>query len=136
MFSTKCQVQNDRISCFCQNLQFRLYFAIKTSIFKLRPLLSFLCLINSFYRWYVPSMYNRSNRFNRLNRSNRSNRFKNRNRANSTRRAPWFPTWIRYCHISKYIQHIVGLRLRAGPGLAAPPAGIFVDVLCMSLYNL
>jgi len=79
MFPTKCQVQNDRIdraviSCFCQNLQFRLYFVIKTSIFKLRPLLRFLCLINSFQRRYVSSMYNRSNRFNRSNRSNRFNR--------------------------------------------------------------
>ena len=49
------------ISCFCQNLQFRLYFAIKTSIFKLRPLLRFLCLINSFYRRYVCCIHNRSN---------------------------------------------------------------------------
>ena len=49
------------ISCFCQNLQFRTYFAIKTSIFKLRPLLRFLCLINSFYRRYVCCIHNRSN---------------------------------------------------------------------------
>ena len=53
MFSTKFQVQNDRtnrkkISCVCQNLQFRMYFAIKTSMFELLPLLRFLCLINSF----------------------------------------------------------------------------------------
>ncbi len=66
MFPTKCQGQNDRmgravISCFCQNLQFWLYFAIKTSIFKLRPLLRFLCLINSFYRRYVCCIHNRSN---------------------------------------------------------------------------
>ena len=38
-----------------------MYFAIKTSIFELRPLLRFLFLINSFYRRYVSSMYNRSN---------------------------------------------------------------------------
>ena len=74
MFSTKCQVQNDRtklekISCFCQNLQFRMYFSIGTSVFQLRPLLRFLCLINSFYRRYVSSMYNRSNRSNRSNLS-------------------------------------------------------------------
>ena len=66
MFSTKCQVQNDRtnwekISCFCQNLDFTLYFTIETSIFKLRPLFRFLCLINSFYRRYVSCMYNISN---------------------------------------------------------------------------
>ena len=76
MFLTTCQGQNDRIEraviwCFCQNLQFRLNFAIKTSIFKLRPLLRFLCLINSFYRRYVSSMYNRSNRSNRLTRFNK-----------------------------------------------------------------
>ena len=58
MFSRKCQVQNDRInwekiSCFCQKLDLTLYFTIKTSIFKLRPLFRFLCLINSFYRRYV-----------------------------------------------------------------------------------
>ena len=75
MFTTKCQVQNDRtnrqkVSCFCQNLQFRLYFAMKTSIFKLRPLLRFLRLINSFYRRYVSCMYNRSNISNRSNRLN------------------------------------------------------------------
>ncbi len=60
--------------CFCQKLLFRLNFAIKTSIFKLRPLLRFLCLINSFYRRYVSSMYNRSNRSNRSNRLTRFNR--------------------------------------------------------------
>ena len=63
MFSRKCQVQNDRInwekiSCFCQKLDLTLYFAIKTSIFKLRPLFRFLCLINSFYRRYVSCIYN------------------------------------------------------------------------------
>ena len=62
------------ISCFCQHLQFRLYFAIKASIFKLRPLLRFLCLINWFYRRYVSSMYNTSNESNRSNESIRSNR--------------------------------------------------------------
>ena len=72
MFPTNCQVQNDRTnlekkSCFCQNLQFSVCFAIETSILKLRPLLRFLCLINSFYRRYVSSMYNRSNRLNTLN---------------------------------------------------------------------
>ena len=79
MFSTKCQVQNDRtnrekISYFCQNLQFRMYFAIKTSIFQLRPLLRFLCLINSFYRRYVSCMYNRSNISHISNISNIANR--------------------------------------------------------------
>ena len=63
MFSRKCQVQNDRtnwekISCFCQKLDLTLYFTIKTSIFKLRPLFRFLCLINSFYRRYVSCIYN------------------------------------------------------------------------------
>ena len=72
MFTTKCQVQNDRtnyekISCFCQNLDFTLYFTIKTSIFKLRSLFRFLCLINSFYRRYVSCMYNRSNISNKSN---------------------------------------------------------------------
>ena len=62
MFSRKCQVQNDRInwkkiSCFCQKLDLTLYFTIKTSIFKLRPLFRFLCLINSFYRRYVSCIY-------------------------------------------------------------------------------
>ena len=85
MFSTKCQVQNDRtnrekISCFCQNLSFRMYFAIKTSIFQLRLLLRFLCLINPSYMRYVCSMYNRSNRSNRSNISNILIRF---NRSNS-----------------------------------------------------
>ena len=72
MFSTKCQVQNDRtnrekISCSCQILPLRMYFAIKTSIFQLRPLLRFLHLINSFYRKYVSCMYNRSNISNKSN---------------------------------------------------------------------
>ena len=66
MFSRKCQVQNDRInwekiSCFRQHLDFTLYFTIKTSIFKLRPLFRFLCLINSFYRRYVSCVYTISN---------------------------------------------------------------------------
>ena len=60
------------ISCFCQNLLFRLYFAIKTSIFKLRPLLRSLCLINSFYRRCVCCIHNRSNGSNRFSTSNRS----------------------------------------------------------------
>ena len=56
------------LSCFfCGNLQFKCYFDVKTSMFKLRPLLLFLCLINSFYRRHVPSMYNTSmTRFNKL----------------------------------------------------------------------
>ena len=63
MFPAKCQVQNDstnreKISCVCQNLQLRMYFDIKTSIFKLRPLFRFLLLINSFYRRYVFCIYN------------------------------------------------------------------------------
>ena len=66
MFSRKCQVQNDRInwekiSCFCRKLDLTLYFTIKTSIFKLRPLFRFLCLINSFYRRYVSCVYTISN---------------------------------------------------------------------------
>ena len=66
MFSRKCQVQNDRInwekiSCFRQNLDFTMYFTIKTSIFKLWPLFRFLCLINSFYRSYVSCVYTISN---------------------------------------------------------------------------
>ena len=69
--SAKCKMTaQTRRSCFCQNLQFRMYFAIKTSVFQLRPLLRFLCLINSSYRRYVSSMYNRSNRSNRLNKLN------------------------------------------------------------------
>ena len=75
MFSTKRQVQNDHtnrenISCFCQTLQFRMYLAIKTPIFQLRPLLRFLYLINSFYRRYVSCMYDRSNISNVSNISN------------------------------------------------------------------
>ena len=66
MFSRRCQEQNDRtnqekISCFGQNLDFTLYFTIKTSIFKLWPLFRFLCLINSFYRRYVFCINNISN---------------------------------------------------------------------------
>ena len=66
MFSRKCQVQNDRInqekiSCFRQKLDFTLYFTINTSICKLRPLFRFLCLINSFYRRYVSCVYTISN---------------------------------------------------------------------------
>ena len=85
MFTTKCQVQNDRtnrekILCFCQILQFRLYFAIKTSIFKLRTPLRLLCLINSFYRRSVSRMYKGSNRSNISNISNIWTRF---NRSNS-----------------------------------------------------
>ena len=53
------------ILCFCQNLQLKLCFAIKTSVVKLRPLLRFLCLINSFYRRYVCCIHNRSNGSNR-----------------------------------------------------------------------
>ena len=59
-------------------MQCILYFFIKTAIFKVRPLLRFLCLINSFYRRYVCCIHNRSNgsnRSNRFSRSNRSNRF-------------------------------------------------------------
>ena len=72
MFSTKCQAQNDRTSrekipCVSQNLPLKMFFAIKTSIFQLRPLLRFLCPINSFYRRYVSCMSNKSNRCNRLN---------------------------------------------------------------------
>ena len=69
MFPTKCQGQNDRmgrtvISCFHQNLDFSIGFATKISNFT-PPLLRFLCLINSFYRRYVPCMYNISNISNR-----------------------------------------------------------------------
>ena len=77
------------ISCFCQNLLFRLYLAIKSPIFKLRPLLRFLYLINSFYRRYVPSMYNRSNRSNRLTRLYR---------LNFVRLARWSATLIGHGH--------------------------------------
>ena len=45
----------------------------KRRFVELRPLLHFLCLINSFYRRCVASMYNRSDRSNRLTRFNRSN---------------------------------------------------------------
>ena len=66
MFSRKCQVQNDRtnqgkILGVLQKLDLTLYFTIKTSIFKLRPLFCFLCLINSFYRRYVACVSNISN---------------------------------------------------------------------------
>ena len=78
MFPTKCQMQNDctnleKISCFYQHQLFGLYFAIKTSIFKLRPLFRFLFLINSSYRRCVSCMYNRYNRSNISNRSNTLN---------------------------------------------------------------
>ena len=59
-----------------------MYFAIKTSIFQLRPLLRFLCLINSFYRRYVCCIHNRFNGSNGSNRSNRSNRCSRSNRSN------------------------------------------------------
>ena len=86
MFSTKCQVQNDRtnyekISCFCQNLDFTLYFTIKTSIFKLRPLFVFsVQLIHStggilpVYTIYI--QYIQYILYNKSNISNRSNWFK------------------------------------------------------------
>ena len=65
-----------------------------------RPLLFFLCLINSFYRRYVFSMYSRSNRSNKSNRSNdRSNRF---NRLNFFRLARWLATLIGHGHIYVY----------------------------------
>ena len=63
MFSKKCQVQNDhmhweKISCVCQILDLTLYFTIKISIAKLRPVTTFcfLCRIDSFYRRYVSYM--------------------------------------------------------------------------------
>ena len=84
MFPTKCRVQNDRtnrekMSCFCQNLLCTIYFTIKTSIFKLRPLFRFLCPINSFYRRCVSCIhiqYIQHILYNRSNISNRSNWFK------------------------------------------------------------
>ena len=111
MFPTKPQGQNDRmaravISCFCQNLQFRLYFASKTLIFKLRPLLRFLYLINSFYRRYVCCIHNRSNRSNGSNgsnRSNRSTRLMRFDRLNFSRLARWSATLIGHTHIYIYI---------------------------------
>ena len=62
MFPTKCQGQNDRmrsmiISCFRQHLDFSIGFATNISIFKLRLLFRFLCLINSFYRRCVSCVY-------------------------------------------------------------------------------
>ena len=51
----------EKISCFRQNLDFSIGFATKISIFKLRPLFRFLCLINSFYRRYVSCVYTISN---------------------------------------------------------------------------
>ena len=84
-FPTKCQGQNDRMgrtvmSCVCQNLDFIIGFAMKTSIFKRPPPLRFICLISLFYGGYVSSMYNRSNRSNVSNISNILTRF---NRSNS-----------------------------------------------------
>ena len=55
------RTNQEKFSCFGQNLDFTLYFTIKTSIFKLWPLFRFLCLINSFYRRYVSCVYNISN---------------------------------------------------------------------------
>ena len=62
MFSTKCQGQNDRmghmvISCFCQNLDFSIGFAIKISNFILPPPFHFLNLINSFYKKCIFCIY-------------------------------------------------------------------------------
>jgi hypothetical protein len=81
--SAKWPTNRRKISCFCQNLPFIMFFAIKTSIFQLRPLLRFLCLINSFYRRYVSRMYNRSNI------SNRSNILTRFDRLNLVRLAGW-----------------------------------------------
>ena len=67
MFPTKCQVQNDHthwdnnILCVCQHLDFTLYVIIETYMFKFRQFFRFLCLNNSFYRSYVPCLYNISN---------------------------------------------------------------------------
>ena len=88
MFPTKCQGQKDRMgrtvmSCFCQNLDFIIGTATKTSFFKCPPPLRFLCLINSFYRRYVSCMYNRSNRSNRSNILNISIILTRFNRSNS-----------------------------------------------------
>ena len=44
--------------CLRQNLVFSIGLATKISIFKLRPLFRFLCLINPFYRRYASCMYN------------------------------------------------------------------------------
>ena len=65
------------------NFECILHFAIKTSICQLRPLLRFLCLINSFYMRCVSCEYNRSNISNRSNRSNISNILTRFNRSNS-----------------------------------------------------
>ena len=102
MFSTKCQVQNDRtnrekiLPC-CQNLQFRMYVAIKTSSFQLRPLLRFLCLINPFYRRYVSCMYNRSNISNISSISNY---------INYNQLYQLYPTISTISTISNYINYI------------------------------
>ena len=61
------------ISCFRQNLDFSIGFAMKMSNFTLPPILRFLCLINSFCRRYVPCKYNISNIFGISNISNISN---------------------------------------------------------------
>ena len=42
----------------------------KTSIFKLRPLLRFLCLTNSFYKRCASNLYNRSTRWHKYNKLN------------------------------------------------------------------
>ena len=46
------------ILCAHQNLDFSIGFVTKISIFELRPLFRFLCLINSFYRTYASCIYN------------------------------------------------------------------------------
>ena len=65
MFPTnaKCKItpQTDKNKYVCPLLDFTLYFTIKTSMFKLRALFRFLCLINDFYSRYVSCMYNISN---------------------------------------------------------------------------
>ena len=61
------------LTCVCKISQFRLYLAMITSIFKFRPLLRFLCPINSFYRRNVSSMYNGSDRPSRLTNFDRLN---------------------------------------------------------------
>ena len=98
MIPIKCYEQNDRMACaailcFGETLQFWLYVAIKTSILKLRLLLSLLWPIKSFYRSYVCCIHNtssgcnRSNRFSRSNRANRSNRSKISNRSNRSNKS-------------------------------------------------
>ena len=81
MFPTKCWGQNDCMgpmvmSYFCQNMDFIIGFAIKTSIFKSPPLSRFLYLVNSFYRRCVSSMYSGSNISNILSRFDRLNFFR------------------------------------------------------------